>query len=137
LLLIMFKREDGVAGNETIIASGVKVEGDFTSPGNVRIEGIVIGSVKAEGDLIVTETATIQADVTAANAIVAGEIKGDLTAGEKLELLGTAKIHGNINCRTLTVESGASIVGNCQVAQEKTVAREKVRESKVGAEVEA
>ena len=133
----MFKREDGAAGNETIIASGVKVEGDFTSPGNVRIEGTVIGSVKAEGDLIVTETAMIQADVSAANAVVAGEIKGDLTAGEKLELLGTAKVHGNINCRTLTVEAGASIAGNCQVAQEKAASRERVRETKVGVEAEA
>jgi len=130
----MFKKEEGAAGNETIIASGVKVEGDFTSPGNVRIEGIVIGSVKAEGDLIVTETASIQADVSAANAIVAGEIKGDLTAGEKIDLLGTAKINGNINCRTLTVEGGATIAGNCQVAQEKAAARERVRESKIVAE---
>ena len=133
----MFKKEDGAASNETIIASGVKVEGDFTSPGNVRIEGMVIGSVKAEGDLIVTETATIQADVTAANAVVAGEIKGDLTAGEKLEILGTAKIHGNISCRTLTVEAGASIAGNCQVAQEKAATRERVRENKTAIEVEA
>jgi cytoskeletal protein CcmA (bactofilin family) len=133
----MFKREDGAAGNETIIASGVKVEGDFTSPGNVRIEGTVIGSVKADGDLIVTESATIQADVTAANAIVAGEIKGDLTTGEKLELMGTAKIHGNINCRILTVEAGASIAGNCQVAQEKAATRERAREGKAGDEVEA
>ena len=133
----MFKKEDGAGGNETIIASGVKVEGDFTSPGNVRIEGTVIGSVKAEGDLIVTETAAIQADVTAANAIVAGEIKGDLTAGEKLELLGTAKIRGNISCRILTVASGASIVGNCQVAQEKAAPREKIRENKTAVEVES
>jgi cytoskeletal protein CcmA (bactofilin family) len=133
----MFKKEEGAAGNETIIASGVKVEGDFSSPGNVRIEGTVIGSVKAEGDLIITETAVIQADVTAANAIVAGEIKGDLTTGEKLELLGTAKIHGNINCRTLTVEAGAAISGNCQAAQEKVAPRERVRETKIGAEVEA
>jgi len=132
----MFKKEDGADGNETIIARGVKVEGDFTSPGNVRIEGVVIGSVKAEGDLIVTDTAMIQADVSAANAVVAGEIKGDLTAGEKLELLGTAKIHGNINCHILTVEAGATIAGNCQVAQEKAASRERVRENKaeVGAE---
>jgi cytoskeletal protein CcmA (bactofilin family) len=133
----MFKKEDGTAGNETIIAGGVKVEGDFTSPGNVRIEGTVIGSVKAEGDLIVTETAIIQADVSAANAIVAGEIKGDLTAGEKLEILGTAKIHGNINCRILMVEAGASLAGNCQVAQEKAATREKIRENKTAVEVEA
>jgi cytoskeletal protein CcmA (bactofilin family) len=130
----MFKREDGAGGSETIIANGVKVEGDFVSPGNVRIEGMVKGSVKAEGDLIVTETARIEADVTAQNATVAGEVKGDLTVIEKLELTGSAKVFGNVSCRTLTVEAGAVMAGNCQVAQEKAAARERVRESKVAAE---
>lgn len=129
----MFKKEDGMGSNETIIASGVKVEGDFASPGNVRIEGIVIGSVKAEGDLIVTETASIEADVTAANATVAGEIKGDITAGEKLDLLSSAKILGNITCQTLTVEAGASIAGHCQIGEPKAaVARS--REAKTAVE---
>jgi len=119
----MFKKEDGsVPSNATIIAGGVKVEGDFASPGNVRIEGAVIGTVKAQGDIMVTETATIEADVTAANATVAGEIKGDLAVAEKVELLSTAKLHGNLICRTLMVESGAVIAGNCQVGAEKAPA---------------
>ena len=130
----MFKREDGAGGSETIIANGVKVEGDFVSPGNVRIEGTVKGTVKAEGDLIVTDSATIQADVTAQNAAVAGEVRGDLAAIEKLELMSTAKVYGNVSCRTLVVEAGAVLAGNCQVAQEKAAARERVRESKAAAE---
>lgn len=125
----MFKKEDNMGASETVIANGVKVEGDFSSPGNVRIEGMVVGKVKAEGDLIVSESATIEADVTAANATVAGEIKGDLIAEDKLELLSTARIYGNINCRQLSVETGASISGNCQVAQEKA-APARVREAK-------
>lgn len=130
----MFKKEDSSGNNETIIAGGVKVEGDFSSPGNVRIEGVVIGSVKADGDLSVTETARIEANVVASNAVIAGEIKGDLSTSEKLELLSTAKIHGNISCRVLSVEAGAMISGNCQVAQEKAQVRERVKEAKVAAE---
>lgn len=129
----MFKREEGVGANETIIAAGVKVEGDFSSPGNVRIEGMVVGSVKAEGDLVVAESAIIEADVTAANAAIAGEIKGNLVAQEKVDLLASARIHGNISCRTLAVEAGATISGNCQVAQEKT-APVRVRETKSAVE---
>ena len=130
----MFKREDGAGGGETIIANGVKVEGDFLSPGNVRIEGLVKGTVKAAGDLTVAESAVIEADVAAQNASVAGSIKGDLSVSEKLQLAGTAKVYGNLSCRTLIVEAGAVIAGNIQVAQEKAVARERVRESKVAAE---
>jgi len=124
----MFKKEDGATSSETIIAGGVKVEGDFASPGDVRIEGIVIGSVKAQGNLLVTETATIEADVAAANATVAGEIKGDLTVAEKVELLSTAKLHGNLACRTLTVEAGAMIAGNCQVGAQPAPAANRSRD---------
>ena len=48
----MFKKEDAIAV-ETVIAAGVKVEGDFISPGNVRIEGIVNGSVKADEFVVI------------------------------------------------------------------------------------
>ncbi len=129
----MFKKEDGTNSNETVIAGGVKVEGDFSSPGNVRIEGMVVGSVRADGDLVVAESAVIEADVTAANAAIAGEIKGNLSVQAKIDLLSSARIHGNISCRELSVEVGASISGNCQVGQEKA-APVRVREAKAAVE---
>ncbi len=123
----MFKKEDG-GSSETIIANGVKVEGDFASPGNVRIEGIVKGKVKAEGSLLVTETASIEADVEASSATVAGALHGDIKIGDKLEIMATARIYGNVSCRNLSVESGALISGNCQVSPETAAAKSRVRE---------
>ena len=76
----MFKRQEeismskNVGGQETIIAQGVKVEGDFTSEGNVFIEGDVSGRIQTNQDLRVGEMAKIQADIRAKNAIIAGEI---------------------------------------------------------------
>jgi cytoskeletal protein CcmA (bactofilin family) len=131
----MFKKEDGAA-METVIAAGVKVEGDFVSPGNVRIEGIVKGSVKIDGDLYVAETAKIEADVKAANAMVAGEIIGDLSVAEKLDLSGTAKVNGVISARVLTVEAGAVILGNCSITPEPAGAKTRSR-SERPVEVEA
>lgn len=122
----MFKKEEG-GSSETVIANGVKVEGDFTSPGNVRIEGMVKGSVKAQGDLMITETARIEADVHAANAVIAGEVRGDVTVEDKLQLLETAKVNGNISGRVLSVAAGAVLQGNCAVAPEKAVAESRVR----------
>ena len=113
----MFKKEEG-GSSETVIANGVKVEGEFVSPGNVRIEGIVKGTVKASGDLAVTETASIEADVTAANAVVAGEIHGNVSVSEKLELLSTARVHGDISAKVLSVLAGAVLDGRCQVMPE-------------------
>jgi len=131
----MFKKEDG-AVVETVIAAGVKVEGDFTSPGNVRIEGIVKGSVKADGNLFVSDTARIEADVRADNAMIAGEVTGDLTVAEKLELSSTAKVNGNITARVMSVEAGAVISGTCLIAVETAPAKTRVRGNERPVEVE-
>lgn len=105
---------------ETIIAASVKVEGDFASQGNVLIEGMVEGSLRTERDLRVGERARIIADVFAANAIVAGEIRGNLSVGERLELESTARVHGDVKTKVLVVASGAVINGKLQMTTEAT-----------------
>jgi len=122
----MFKKDEG-GSSETIIASGVRVEGDFKSPGNVRIEGTVKGMVKAEGDLVVAESARIEADVEAANATIAGEVRGDVTVKDKLDLLSTAKVNGNLSGRVLSVAAGAVLQGTCSISTEKASVESRVR----------
>lgn len=115
---------------ETIIAAGVQVEGDFTSQGNVLIEGIVQGSLKTERDLRVGEKAVITANVKAANAVVAGEVRGNVVVSGKLELEQTARVYGDVKTEVLVVAAGAMVNGNIRMGNEeastpdaKTVAR--------------
>jgi cytoskeletal protein CcmA (bactofilin family) len=103
---------------ETVIAASVKVEGDFTSQGNVLIEGVVEGSLKTERDLRVGEKAKISADVAAANAIVAGEVRGNIVVTERLELEPTAKIFGDVRTKVLVVANGAAINGRLMMGAE-------------------
>ena len=63
---------------ETIIGSTVKVEGDFKGQGDVVVEGQVQGKLSTKGNLSVGENAKITADVSAHNAIIAGELIGNL-----------------------------------------------------------
>jgi len=97
---------------ETIIAHGVRVEGDFVSQGGVLIEGEVSGTIQTAGDLRVGGEAKIRADVTAANAIVAGEIRGNVQIADRLELLDSAKMIGDLTASVLSVSPGAQINGN-------------------------
>ncbi|MEI6511396.1 MAG: polymer-forming cytoskeletal protein [Candidatus Uhrbacteria bacterium] len=99
------------SGQETIIAQGVKVEGDFTSTGDVLIDGEVAGTVRTAASLRVGETARISADVTAATAVIAGEIQGNVHIQDRLELLDTSVVHGDVECRVLTVAAGATVNG--------------------------
>lgn len=99
------------SSEETIIAHGVRVEGEFVSQGNVIIEGEVQGTLQAAGDLRVGEEAKITADVTAANAFIAGELRGNLQVAGRLELAATSKIIGDVAADVLSVSAGAQING--------------------------
>jgi len=98
---------------DTIIARGVQVEGDFRSKGNVVIEGTVLGSVITNNNLSVGEYAKIAASVSAINAYVAGEIQGSVKIKEKLELSPTSHIYGDIEAKILIINAGAILNGKC------------------------
>jgi len=103
---------------ETIIAASVKVEGEFTSQGNVLIEGVVEGSLHTDRDLRVGEKARIDADITAANAVIAGEIHGNIVVAERLELEPSARIYGDVRTKVLVVASGANMNGRLLMGTE-------------------
>ena len=129
-----------ISGNdaETVIAASVRVEGDFVSQGNVLIEGTVEGSLRTERNLRVGERANISADVFAANASVAGEVNGNLTVTERLELEPTARVHGDIRTKSLVVANGAMIDGRISMGQKETVSvrGEEAGEVAAGSETE-
>lgn len=113
----MFQKQDmanrdSIHEPETVISASVKVEGDFVSQGNVLIEGVVEGSLRTDKDLRVGERASITADVSAENATVAGEVHGNVSVSERLELEPTARVMGDIRTKVLVVASGATINGS-------------------------
>ncbi len=96
---------------ETIIAQGVKVEGDFSADGDVVIDGEVSGSVATEKFLRIGETAMIKADVKAHSAVIAGEVQGNILAGEMIELLATSCVKGDITTKRISIAEGAQVNG--------------------------
>ena len=119
---------EGAQEAETIIAASVKVEGDFSSQGNVLIEGVVEGKLHTAKDLRVGERAKISADVSATNAVIAGEIRGNLVVAEKLELEPTARVMGDVRTKILTVAAGATVNGRIMMGAEAEAAAKKTTE---------
>lgn len=109
------------SSNETIIAQGVKVEGDFHSQGDVVIDGEVNGSIETTQTLTIGQSARIHADVTAKSAVIAGEVKGNIHASERLELLATSVIQGDVETQNLSIATGARVNGKITMGEmEKT-----------------
>jgi len=96
---------------ETVVGPSVNVEGDFSSEGNIVVKGTVSGNVKTSKRLTVERGARINANVRAGEAIISGEIKGDVRVGDALHLTSTARVAGDIDCKVLEIEAGALIHG--------------------------
>ena len=103
----------------TVIARGVKLEGDFTSKGDVVIEGEVRGKVTASGKLTVGSEATIHADVAADDAVISGLVQGNVTVKAQVVLHATARVTGDLVAERATVESGAVLEGKVQIGPKK------------------
>lgn len=112
----LYQKEGGDV--ETVIGPSVKVEGDFTSKGNVTVEGVVHGSIKTEKDLKVGVGAKISASIAATNAFIAGEVKGNVKVSGRLELADTSKIYGDIEAKSVIMAAGAILNGKCTMCHD-------------------
>ncbi|KKW30891.1 MAG: Integral membrane protein CcmA involved in cell shape determination [Candidatus Uhrbacteria bacterium GW2011_GWD2_52_7] len=98
-------------GGETIIAHGVRLEGEMAAEGDLVIEGEVHGNIKTTGDLRVGENALVEADVEAENAVIAGEIRGNIKIRGKLELFPSSTLTGDVVTDVLAIGPGAQVNG--------------------------
>ncbi len=99
-------------GETTVIAQGVKVEGNFVCEGDIHIAGEVEGMIQSQGDLQVGEGSKIRADIVVQNAYVAGDIRGNMLISGRLELTESANIIGDVSAEVLSIAPGAKVNGN-------------------------
>jgi cytoskeletal protein CcmA (bactofilin family) len=106
---------------ETTVATGMRIDGELKSQGNIKIDGIVGGKVHTSQDLTIGPNALIDADLIAGNAIIAGSVKGNVTVKGSLVIMETGKIIGNISCTYLGIREGGYFSGACKMAEPKQV----------------
>jgi cytoskeletal protein CcmA (bactofilin family) len=94
---------------------GTKIEGNFQSAENIRLDGEIIGDLSCEKKLVLGPSGRIKGNVTAREAVVMGVIAGDLDIKGSLHLDRSASVKGNVTAALLSIEEGASYQGTCEV----------------------
>jgi cytoskeletal protein CcmA (bactofilin family) len=95
----------------SIIGTGMRVVGDITAEGVVKVEGTVVGTVRAGRQVLVAKGGTVEGDVMAREAIVGGEVRGSIQAEERVEIQTASVVHGDIATKRLLVQEGGEING--------------------------
>ena len=112
---------------KSLIAYGSRIEGNLKFTDGLRIDGEVIGDIRAvEGSasiLVISESAIVTGQIYADHVIINGRVMGSVHASELLELQPKAKIAGDVFYKALEMHQGAVIFGqlkpNSQEAEEK------------------
>jgi len=98
---------DKVSKFTTVVGEGATFRGSFSGAANFVIHGTVQGNCDIDGTLLVMEEGHVQGNLKSTVMVVSGQVEGDISATEKLEMRSTARIKGNIYCDKLAIAAGA------------------------------
>lgn len=99
--------ERNVIGKKTTIVGDIISEGDF------RIDGVLEGTLKTKGRVIIGVDGYVQGIVEANNADIEGKISGKLEVIKTLTVKATADITGEVIVGKLSIEPGAAFNASC------------------------
>lgn len=108
----MIRKGEGVNG---LIGENAEFEGMLVCSGDITIEGRFKGELSVRGTLFVGEDAEVEAEIHAAQVVIAGQIRGNIIADEKIELSRPGKVLGNIQAPILVIDEGVIFEGNCRM----------------------
>ena len=93
----------------------------FKDPVNLKINGTFSGNLDTRGILTIGNAAKVEANIKGDNVVIAGKVRGDVTAKKMLVLMPTAALDGNIIAPKLNIVEGAIFQGNCSMKAEAPV----------------
>ncbi len=104
-----------------IISEGSELEGFLKSEHDIRIGGILNGTLETQSKVIITEQGYVSGDIVCQNADIAGKVSGDVLGKNKVTLRKKAVLDGNVTAKILVVEEGAKVNGLCKMGDSSVV----------------
>ncbi len=103
----------------TILKDDTELEGEINFRETLEIRGKFKGKIKSDGVLIIAPEAEIEGEIKARIVILAGAVRGNIEASEKIDILSTGRLFGDIKTAKLRIADGVIFEGNCHMLQEK------------------
>jgi cytoskeletal protein CcmA (bactofilin family) len=137
-----FRPAEQAAGSPqkvAMIGSGISISGDVTADSNLKVEGTIEGrSVQSSHDIEVAESGKVIANIDAKVVRIGGEVTGDISGGEKVIIVKSGRVLGNVVAPRVQLEDGALFRGSIDmnpapVAEVKSAAEKAGGDEKVAA----
>ena len=101
----------------SIIGFGTSFNGNLDIKGLLKIDGDFSGSIKAQGKVLVGHQGRAKCSIFANTVVIGGVVKGDIFADERVVVLSTGMVIGNIRAPKLVLESGVLFNGELTIVE--------------------
>ena len=99
------------------IGKTIQIRGELTGNEDMVLCGRVDGKVTLpEHSLTIGAEARIKAEVEAKTVVVQGDVRGNINAGEKIELTSEAKVKGDLSAPRIVIADGAHFKGTINMS---------------------
>lgn len=112
--------KDRAESKESVLASGLTLEGKINGTGHLRVGGRFKGDVHVDGNLTLDTGARIEGHVKAAVVSVGGELLGNIVDAEQVDLRAGGRIEGDIKAGSFTVAPGARMRGKVEFGWDRS-----------------
>jgi cytoskeletal protein CcmA (bactofilin family) len=100
----------------TTLGAETSFSGTLRFKDSLRIRGKFQGEIDATGRLYIDSEAVVDAKtIRATSVVVGGTVHGDIEAADRIEMLPSAKVYGNVRTARLRISDGVIFEGACEM----------------------
>jgi cytoskeletal protein CcmA (bactofilin family) len=97
---------------------GSHLKGELHFEETFRIDGKFEGKIPGGSELILGDSAEVDAEIHVERLSINGTLKGSVRASERIELHPRARVTADLQTPVLRIEEGAYFQGSCDMAAE-------------------
>ncbi len=95
------------------IGKSLHIKGELSGDEDLTIEGQVEGKITLIGhDVTIGQNGRVTADIQAKSVVVGGQVRGNITADEKVEVAATGTMLGDVRAPRVVLADGAQFKGS-------------------------
>ena len=103
------------------LGPGLRIRGEITGNEDLRLDCKVDGLVSIGGfRLTVGSGAHVKGDIVAREAMISGEVVGDIRACDRIDIVKSASIEGDLSTAKIVIEEGAYFKGGVEIGSSNT-----------------
>jgi cytoskeletal protein CcmA (bactofilin family) len=106
----------------SIVGEGTRFKGELRVSGLLRIDGDFSGEIETAGKVLVGKNGRAECTINAETVVIGGVVRGNIVSSDKVVILSTGMLIGNVSTPRLIVEEGVIVHGKCMICtQPKTL----------------